>query len=92
VFDSLTIHGGAGSVMWGYRVAVELKTWRIVRAKADGGQWMLSATIARIDKFQSRQAPLLFTAPRAGGFWAWPIDAIEIGETSLRATLGPPER
>jgi hypothetical protein len=92
VFDSLTIHGGAGSVLWGYRVAVELKTWRIVRVKDEGGGWILSATIARIDKFQARQAPLLFTAPRPQGFWAWPITTIDIGETSLRATLGPPER
>jgi hypothetical protein len=92
VFDSLTIHGGTGSVLWGYRVAVELTSWRIVRTKADGGGWMLSATIKRIDKFQARQAPLLFTAPRAAGYWAWPIEAIEIGETSLRASLGPPER
>ena len=60
--------------------------------KAEGGDWILRGTIARIDKFQARQAPLLFTAPRPGGFWAWPIDAIEIGETSLRAHLGPPER
>jgi len=36
VFDSLTITGGAGSVLWGYRVAVELTAWRIVRVKADG--------------------------------------------------------
>jgi hypothetical protein len=92
VFDSLTITGGAGSVLWGYRVAVELTAWRIVRVKADGGDWILTATIARVDKFQARQAPLLFTAPKAGGFWMWPIDAIEIGETSLRAHLGPPER
>ena len=92
MFNSLTITGGAGSVLWGYRVAVELQSWRIVRAKAEGGVWILSATITRIDKFQARQAPLLFSAPRAGGFWAWPIETIAIGETSLRATLGPPER
>jgi hypothetical protein len=92
VFDSLTIHGGAGSVLWGYRVAVELKSWRITRVKDEGGAWILRGTIARIDKFQARQTPLLFTAPRPNGFWAWPIDAIDIGETSLRAHLGPPER
>ena len=92
MFDSLTIHGGAGSVLWGYRVAVELTSWRITRVKDDGGAWILRGTIARIDKFQARQAPLLFTAPRPDGFWAWPIDAIDIGETSLRAHLGPPER
>jgi hypothetical protein len=92
VFDSLTIHGGAGALLWGSRVAVELTAWRIVRIKAEGGLWMLTATIGRVDKFQARQAPLLFTAPRAGGYWAWPIEALDIGETSLRAHLGPPER
>ena len=91
MFDSLTLTGGAGSVLWGYRVAVELTAWRITRVK-DEGRWVLSGTVARVDKFQARQAPLLFTAPRAGGFWLWPITAITVGETSLRATLGPPER
>lgn len=92
MFDTFTITGVAGSLLWGSRVAVEVTRWRIRRVKADGGDWILSATITRIDKFQSRQAPLLFTAPRPGGFWAWPVDAIEIGETSLLAYLGPPER
>jgi hypothetical protein len=92
VFASLTITGGAGSVLWGHRVAVEVTRWRIRRVKADGGDWILSATIARIDKPYTRKAPLLFTAPRPGGFWYWPIDALEIGETSLLGYLGPPER
>ena len=92
MFESLTIHGGAGSVLWGYRVAVELKSWRITRVKDEGGAWILRGTIARIDKFQARQAPLLFTAPRPHGFWAWPIQKLALGETSLRAELGPPER
>jgi len=91
VFDSLTIHGTAGSVLHGYREAVVVKAWRITRVKAEG-VWMLTATIARVDKAIARKAPLLFTAPRAGGFWAWPVDAIDIGETSLRAQLGPVER
>ena len=92
MFDSLTIHGGAGALLYKSRVAIELTSWRIVRRKADGGQWILSATITRIDTFYARQTPLLFTAPKAGGFWAWPIAALDLGDTSLRAHLGPPER
>ena len=92
MFDSLTIHGGAGSVLWGYRVAVELKRWTITRVKDDGGRWILSGTFTRVDKFQARQAPLLFTAPRPGGFWAWPVKTLALGDTNLRASLGPPER
>lgn len=93
MFNSLTVHGDAGAILFGARVAVDLKAWRITRTKAEGGHWMLSATLgAKVDRFQARQAPLLFTAPRAAGYWAWPVQALDIGETSLRATLGPPER
>jgi hypothetical protein len=92
VFNSLTITGGAGAIVFGSRDAVRVSSWRITRTKAEGGAWMLSATIAWIDTFQARRAPLLFTAPRPGGFMTWPIEAMEIGETSLRAHLGPPER
>jgi len=92
VFDKLTITGGTGAVLFGHCPVVELTHWRIRRVKADGGDWILSATITWIDKFQSRRSPLLFAAPRAGGFWYWPIDAIEIGDANLLAYLGPPER
>jgi hypothetical protein len=88
VFDSLIIHGGAGSLLWGHRVAVEVSAWKIARIE---GRWILRATIARIDRFSARQAPLLFTAPRVGGLWAWPIVKLDLGETNLRATLGPVE-
>jgi hypothetical protein len=79
VFDSLTVTGTTGAILWGYGVAVD-------------PVWTLTATIARVDKFQSRQAPLLFTAPRAGGYWAWPVNEISIGETNLWARLGSPEQ
>ena len=92
MFDSLTVHGGAGSILWGYRIAVELKSWKITRVKDDGGRWILSGTVTRVDKYQARQAPLLFTAPRPGGFWAWPVKTLALGDTNLRASLGPPER
>ena len=92
MFSTLAVTGVAGAVLWGHRTAIVVARWRIVRTKDTGGDWILSAAITRIDKFQSRQAPLLFTAPRPGGFWMWPVDAIEIGDTSLLAYLGPPER
>lgn len=92
MFKSLTITGTAGTVLHGYREAVVVTTWRITRVKAEGGAWLLTATIARVDKAVARKAPLLFTAPRTAGWWAWPVAAITIGDTSLWAQLGPPER
>lgn len=94
MFQSLTLHGGTASLLWGYRTAAALRSWRI--AKHDG-KWLLTATIARADAFQLRQRPLLFTAPHEkgrDGWWAWGVESIEVGPpyTSLRATLGPPEQ
>ena len=89
----LRIRGTAGSLLWGYRTAATLSTWRIYRR--EDGQWRLSATLARVDSFQCRQSPLLFTAPRVGahdGMWCWGIESLEIDGVKLRARLGPPEQ
>ena len=91
MFDHFTVTGDAGAILWNHRVAVDLRSWRIARSQANP-VWTLTATIAKVDKFQSRQTPLLFTAPRAGGYWAWPVQQISIGETNLWATLGSPEQ
>ena len=91
MFRSLTLRGGPAALLWGHRTAAALSSWRIGK---DEGKWVLVATIRQADAFQLRQRPLLFTAPRDKGFWAWPITTLEVGPpyTSLRATLGPPEQ
>ena len=75
--------------MLGYSDAVVLKSWAITKAD---GTWTLTAAIARVDPYLSRQRPLLFTAPRPGGFWQWPLVDLQLGNARLVATLGPPER
>ena len=91
MFDSLTVTGNAGAILWGYAIAVDVRSWRIARSQADP-VWTLTATIARVDPVQARQRPLLFTAPRAGGYWAWPVHEISIGSLNLWARLGSPEQ
>lgn len=91
MFENLTLRGADGRIVWGYHTAVTLRAWAIRRDKATG-HWHLVATVARVDPFQARQKPLLFSAPRAGGFWCWGIESIDIVGLSLRARLGPPER
>ena len=88
MFTHLSLRGTQASLLWGYHTAAALTTWHI--AKQAGG-WKLTATIARADRFQLRQKPLLFTAPRKGGFWAWGVESVDVGPSSLVATLGPPE-
>lgn len=87
----LTLHGGTASLLWGYRTAAVLKSWRITKDKKQG-KWTLTGTLARVDAFQARQTPLIFTAPRDKGMWCWPIESIDMGPNHLRAILGPPEQ
>lgn len=89
MFHHLTLRGTSASLLWGYHTAAALTTWTI--AKTAGG-WTLKATIRRADAFQLRQTPLLFTAPRKDGWWAWGINSIDVGPTFLVAKLGPPEQ
>lgn len=67
------------------------------KRKADPRGWRLVAAVAsRVDPTELRNAfpDLRFAAPRAGGFWCFPIldrdPAIDRG--ILRVALGPPER
>ena len=92
MFTSLRIRGGRASLLWGHRPVAVLKSWSIAKRK---GQWELNGALERVDAFQVRQRPLLFTAPREGtrdGFWAWPIIDVRVGPNQLRATLGQPEQ
>ena len=92
MFDTLTIHGSAASILWGYRAAVTLRAWSIARIK---DQWTLVGTIERLEPFMARQRPLLFTAPRDGardGMWAWGVQSLQVGGGRLIANLGPPEQ
>lgn len=87
--STLVFRGTVGSLVWGYHTAATFRRWAIYKVKGD---WMLTARIDTINYFQARQAPLLFTAPRPGGFYSWSVSAMDIGPQTLRAKLGPPER
>ena len=87
MFEKLTIHGEAASLLWGYRTAATLSAWRITK---DQQQWKLTATVQQMDAFQARQRPLLFSAPHEKGRWCWMVEELHISERQLTATLGQP--
>jgi hypothetical protein len=91
-FNTLTLHGTGGRVLWHHQTAAAVRAWTIYHPKK--GQWTLSAQLERSDPICIRQKPLMFTAPRAGGFWCWPLltDTIRRSDARLTATLGPPEQ
>ena len=92
MFDRVTVRGGAGELLWGYRAAATLRSWTIT--KADKGTWHLSGALDTADRFQCAQAitrkELLFTAPRDKGRWCWRVLHLDMGTNQIRATLGAP--
>lgn len=91
-----TVRGARGAIVWGYREAAVVGGWFITNRTGKRLEWQLTAALARVDKFQLRQRPLLFTAPHSDGrgLWCWPLVAgsIAIDDRNLFATLGPPEQ
>ena len=97
------LQGTSGKLSFAYRPVALLTTWTVTheRTLVEGTNtrslkpstgWMLTGTLGpSVDRFQLRQRPLLFTAPRKGGFFCWPVHQLTVGERTLVATLGPPE-
>jgi hypothetical protein len=86
------LRGRGASIVWSYHTAATLTSWSVVKDSTTG-RWALTAMIDRATPFYLRQVPLLFTAPRLGGFWCWPLlePPRVLDERRLLATLGPPE-
>lgn len=93
---NLKILGVRGALLWGYHEAAVLGAWSIRKTGQPGkGQtWSLVAQVARVEPFQIRQRPLLFSAPRfGGGMWAWGLEGtVQLTAGRLVARLGPPEQ
>ena len=94
MFDRLRLFGRAGDVLWGYRPAIEITSWRVGQNAQK--QWILVGVPKRIDAFGAKQRPLLFTAPRPetrDGFWSFGVEKIiEVSAARIVAHIGPPER
>ena len=89
MFDELVLHGGEATIAWAWHTAAVIRAWRITKSKKS--QWSLVATVTRADAFKLRQRPLLFTVPRKGGHWVWPVQTVTLRDTQLTAALGPME-
>jgi hypothetical protein len=88
--NRLRLIGKGGSIVWGYRTAIAVGPWAIAREQQGNG-WRLTARQSRLlDRFSARQTPLLFTAPRLGGFWAFPVLELHVGTDTVTARIGPP--
>ena len=99
MFERLYLRGTAGAILFGYKDAAVLRGWTVYHHRPDAkhdDRWTLVATFARVDKYLLRQRPLVFSAKRDGlqGLWCFPLhdSSVQIGDTQLTATLGPPER
>lgn len=82
------INGVVASVRWAYYTAAKIEGYTVIRSKA--GQWSVTATVVLADAFKMSQRPLFFVAMHEKGEWRWPIDSLQLGPNTLRATLGNP--
>lgn len=90
MFDDLVMRSpGEATISWGWHTAAVCRGWCVHKTK--DGRWSLEATLAQADPFKLQQRPLLFNAPRKGGYWCWPVQAVTVGTTHVMAQLGPPE-
>jgi len=90
MFDELVMYADSdATISWAWHTAAVCRAWRVY--KSSKGQWSLVATASRSDAYKLAQRPLLFNAPRAGGFWCWPVRAVTVIGTQLTAALGPME-
>jgi hypothetical protein len=89
LFRNLTLRGSAGSISWGYRTAAHLGGWTLYRNEKR--EWTLVATFDRADRFALGRSPLRFNAPRPGGYFTFPVLAVQVGAAQLTARLGQPE-
>jgi hypothetical protein len=93
LFRGVELRGVEGYINLAYHTAAVVQGWRVSHAYR--GPWILTAPIVRADFYLLRQkVGLGFNAPRVGGWWHWPITAIEVGPEArmLTARLGPPEQ
>ena len=99
ILNAITLRGARASLVWGYRPAATVGSWTVERRRDDEKSpwtWTLRATLAGdVDTFAIRQRPLIFSAPRKGGFFAWQVHALTVHDArapvTVTATLGPPE-
>lgn len=97
MFRNVTLRGPKGAIVWAYRTAATVERWIVRRRRDVEGEpwrWELEGALGPApDSFSLRQRPLLFTAPRKGGLFCWPVQTLSINASTGRvsATLGPPE-
>lgn len=89
MFRQVTITGTEATLVLGFETAAVLGRWSIVKDPKKG--WQLAAVLTRADRYRVRQRGLLFTSPRLGGHFCWPVRDLTITADSVLATLGPLE-
>jgi hypothetical protein len=85
------LSGVIGSIKWGHYTAAGIHGYTVAPTNKALTEWTLTATVVLADAFKMAQSPLVFTAKHAKGEWRWPIKTLARSETSLTATLGPPQ-
>jgi len=86
----VTIRGVEGRLYWGYLPVGTVRAWTVTRhSPADPGT--LTGTVVDVHPYRASQHPIEFVVTHKHGVWRWPLATLQIADTSVSATLRPPE-
>lgn len=95
MFERVTLRGGAGEIVWGYRSAAVVDEWAIRKEmdpKSKRSHWAFIGKAKGIEPFILKQPGLVFAAKRKQGFWCWPVLSVTYAGTRIQGKLGPPQQ
>jgi hypothetical protein len=85
----MTMTGAEGELRQGYFVAATLGAWSFTGTKAGG---TVTGAVLSSSAFRLTQPDLMFVVPFSSGRLRWPIQAMQIVDGQLHATVGEREQ
>ena len=92
--NQLALRGDGARIQWGYQVAVAIGRWTLTVGRPDDRQptaRLFEGDVKACHGIAVTQRPLALVIPRPTGAWRWPIQQLELTDTSVVAMLGPKE-
>jgi len=72
--------GPAAEIRWAYHTAARLGPWTIT---TDATGATFTAQVIAADAFKVSQQPLTFVVERQKANWSWPIESLQLTDTSV---------
>ena len=85
---AIPLRGAKGAIRWHYFMAAGVVDFTVVYDPASRA-WTMRGGLVAPNAFKLTQAPLEFFVPTKTGAMRWPVQAFQMRENRITATLGP---